>query len=64
MCRSAEFLQQFVVLQAERDADRHLRDEALARLPAHLLTEAQVDPADAPAALKVRQGLIRHPVTH
>lgn len=64
VCVLAELLQQFLLLQAEGDADRHLGDEAFTCLPAHLLTEAQVDTADTRTALKVAQGLIRYPVTH
>ena len=60
----AELLQQLVLAQAERHADWHLGDEALARLSCHLLAESKVDPADAATALEVSQRLVCHSVTH
>ena len=48
----ARFLQQFVLLQPEGHAHRHLCDEALAGRLGHLLTESEVDLTDASAALE------------
>lgn len=60
----AELLQQFVLPQFERHADRHLGDEPLAGRLGHLLAEAQVDLTDAAAALEEVQRMVRHPVAN
>lgn len=59
----AGLLQQLVLLQPEGDAHGHLGDEPLARRLGHLFAEAQVDLADAAAALEEVQGMVRDPVT-
>ena len=60
----ADLLQQSLLLQTEGHAHRHLCDEALAGHAAHLLAVAQVDLADAAAALEEGERVVRHPVTH
>lgn len=61
---AVKFLEQFILLQLERNDDRHLSNEALTCLSAHLLAKSQVDAADASAAFEVAQRLISDPVTH
>lgn len=46
------FLQEFVLLQSEGHAHRHLCNEALARRLCHLLAESEVDLTDASTALE------------
>lgn len=58
----ARLLQQFVLLQFERYAHRHLCDEPFAARLRHLLAVAKVDLTDAPAALEKVQGIIRDSV--
>lgn len=60
----AGFLQEFVLLQSEGHAHRHLGDEALAGRLGHLLTESQVDLADAAAALEEAEGMVCDTVAH
>lgn len=48
----ARFLQEFVLLQSEGHAHRHLGDEPLAGRLGHLLTEPEVDLTDASTALE------------
>ncbi len=59
-----KFLEQFILLQLERNDDRHLGNEALTCLSGHLLAKSQVDAADASTAFEVAQRLISDPVTH
>lgn len=58
-----DLLQQLPVDQLELHADRHLGDELVAPLLGHLLTAAQVNVADASAALEIGQRLVGDPVT-
>lgn len=58
------FLQEFVLLQSEGHAHRHLGDEPLAGRLRHLFTEPEVDLTDASTALEKVQGMVCDTVTH
>lgn len=60
----AGFLQEFLLLQSEGHAHRHLGDEPLAGRLRHLLTESEVDLTDASTALEKIQGMVCDTVTH
>lgn len=60
----ADLLQQLSVDELELHADGHLGDELVAALLRHLLAAAQVDAADASAALEIGQRLVGDPVAH
>lgn len=60
----ARFLQEFLLLQSEGHAHRHLGDEPLAGRLRHLLTESEVDLTDASTALEKIQGMVCDTVTH
>lgn len=62
--RLADLLQQLLLYQFKLHADGHLGDELVTSLLRHLLAEAKVDVAYAPAALEIGQRQVGDPVTH